>query len=79
MSYHIFFSIQLDKLGIQYNRLPNELPFVMSLSYHDTNASINDEVERKPMSKTLLDAVSSDESFDTLYMVRTLGSVRRQQ
>ncbi|KAK3812068.1 MAG: hypothetical protein J3Q66DRAFT_51577 [Benniella sp.] len=59
---------QLDKLGIQYNRLPNELPFVMSLSYHDTNALINDEVERKPMSKTLLDAVSSDESFDSLYM-----------
>ncbi|KAF9364317.1 hypothetical protein BGX34_001903 [Mortierella sp. NVP85] len=69
---------QLDKLGIQYNRLPNELPFVMSLSYHDTNALINDEVERKPMSKTLLDAVSSDESKKYAEAARILESITWQ-
>ncbi|KAG0203033.1 hypothetical protein BGX28_004559 [Mortierella sp. GBA30] len=60
---------QLDKLGIQYERLPKELPFTMSLGYDDSSlAATSEEIEKKPMSKGLLDAVSTDESFDALYM-----------
>ncbi|KAG0243649.1 hypothetical protein BGX31_010433 [Mortierella sp. GBA43] len=59
---------QLDKLGIQRNRLPNELPFALFLGSEDLTSPPNDDVERKPISKTLLDAVSTDESFDALYM-----------
>ncbi|KAF9418231.1 hypothetical protein BGZ94_009752 [Podila epigama] len=60
---------QLDKLGIQHGRLPKELPFTMSLGYDNAPQPENsEEVERKPMSKDLLDAVSTNESFDALYM-----------
>lgn len=48
----------------------------MSLGYEDSNTLSNDEVERKPMSKALLDAVSSDESFDDLYMVSTMSNIK---
>ncbi|KAG0212329.1 hypothetical protein BGX33_003699 [Mortierella sp. NVP41] len=60
---------QLDKLGMLHGRLPKELPFTMSLGYDGLNPPANaEEVERKPMSKDLLDAVSTDETFDALYM-----------
>ncbi|KAG0346542.1 hypothetical protein BG004_001467 [Podila humilis] len=60
---------QLDKLGIQHGRLPKELPFTMSLGYdNSTEAENAEELERKPMSKDLLEAVSTNETFDTLYM-----------
>ncbi|KAF9906523.1 hypothetical protein EC991_000530 [Linnemannia zychae] len=60
---------QLDKLGMQHGRLPKELPFTMSLGNDGLNPPANsEEVERKPMSKDLLDAVSTDETFDALYM-----------
>ncbi|KAF9438535.1 hypothetical protein BGZ76_007066 [Entomortierella beljakovae] len=59
---------QLDKLGVQHNRLPKELPFTMSLGYDDGNIYSSDDVEKKPMSKELLEAVSSNETFDALYM-----------
>ncbi|KAF9291883.1 hypothetical protein BGZ68_001437 [Mortierella alpina] len=59
---------QLDKLGIQYNRLPKELPFTMSLGYDDSTTASSEDIEKKPMSKGLLDAVSTNESFDALYM-----------
>ncbi|KAI1311282.1 hypothetical protein EDD11_003528 [Mortierella claussenii] len=58
---------QLDKLGIQHGRLPKELPFTMSLGYDDVAQTATEEVKRKPMSKELLEAVSSDETFDALY------------
>lgn len=61
---------QLDKLGIQHGRIPKELPFTMSVGYDNAPQQENsEEVERKPMSKDLLEAVSTDEAFDTLYMV----------
>ena len=57
---------------MQHGRLPKELPFTMSLGYDSTEPPADaEEVERKPMSKDLLDAVSTDETFDALYMVRT--------
>ncbi|OAQ29544.1 hypothetical protein K457DRAFT_125745 [Linnemannia elongata AG-77] len=60
---------QLDKLGMQHGRLPKELPFTMSLGYDSVEPPADaEEVERKPMSKDLLDAVSTDETFDALYM-----------
>ncbi|KAF9146695.1 hypothetical protein BGX30_010757 [Mortierella sp. GBA39] len=60
---------QLDKLGMQHGRLPKELPFTMSLGYDNLEPPAHaEEVERKPMSKDLLDAVSTDETFDALYM-----------
>ncbi|KAG0299826.1 hypothetical protein BGZ98_009724 [Dissophora globulifera] len=63
---------QLDKLGIQHGRLPKELPFTMSLGYdNDTNLGMS-EVEKKPMSKDLLEAVSSDEAFDTSVSARAI-------
>ncbi|KAF9178014.1 hypothetical protein BGZ51_008181 [Haplosporangium sp. Z 767] len=60
---------QLDKLGIQHGRLPKELPFTMSLGYENTGALTPSEGgERRPLSKDLLEAVSTDETFDALYM-----------
>ncbi|KAG0228740.1 hypothetical protein BGW41_003351 [Actinomortierella wolfii] len=60
---------QLDKLGIQHGRLPKELPFTMSLGYDDVFQPEETEgVERKPMNPELLEAVSTDETFDSLYM-----------
>lgn len=57
---------------MQHGRLPKELPFTMSLGYDNFEPPAHaEEVERKPMSKDLLDAVSTDETFDALYMVRT--------
>jgi hypothetical protein len=45
----------------------------MSMSCGELNPPTNSEdVERKPMSKELLDAVSTDETFDALYMVRVV-------
>lgn len=42
----------------------------MSVGYDNAPQQENsEEVERKPMSKDLLEAVSTDEAFDTLYMV----------
>jgi hypothetical protein len=42
----------------------------MSVGYEDANDQAHaEEVERKPMSKDLLEAVSTDETFDALYMV----------
>ncbi|KAG0366908.1 hypothetical protein BC939DRAFT_466538 [Gamsiella multidivaricata] len=67
---------QLDKLGIQHGRLPKELPFTMSLGYEDPALNTTEEAERKPMSKELLDAVSTDETFDTLYMSVTARAIR---
>ncbi|KAF9354401.1 hypothetical protein BGX26_007772 [Mortierella sp. AD094] len=67
---------QLDKLGIQHGRLPKELPFTMSLGYDDANSQATDEVEKKPMSKELLEAVSSDETFDALYMSVSARAIR---
>ncbi|GJJ73122.1 trafficking protein particle complex subunit 10 [Entomortierella parvispora] len=60
---------QLDRLGIQHGRLPEELPFTMSVGFEDNNDQAHsEEVERKPMSKDLLEAVSTNETFDALYM-----------
>lgn len=57
---------------MEHGRLPKELPFTMSLGNDDLDPPANsEEVERKPMSKDLLDAVSTDDTFDALYMVRT--------
>ncbi|KAF8983315.1 hypothetical protein BGZ46_010513, partial [Entomortierella lignicola] len=67
---------QLDKLGIQHDRLPKELPFTMSLGYDDGNPHSTDEIEKKPMSKELLEAVSSDETFDALYMSVSARAIR---
>ncbi|KAG0027108.1 hypothetical protein BGZ82_009144 [Podila clonocystis] len=53
----------------QHGRIPKELPFTMSAGYDNApQQESSDEVERKPMSKDLLEAVSTDEAFDTLYM-----------
>ncbi|KAF9168897.1 hypothetical protein BGX20_011082 [Mortierella sp. AD010] len=67
---------QLDKLGIQHGRLPKELPFTMSLGYDDANPQNTEEVEKKPMSKELLEAVSSNETFDALYMSVSARAIR---
>ncbi|KAF8934989.1 hypothetical protein BGZ58_005309 [Dissophora ornata] len=67
---------QLDKLGIQHGRLPKELPFIMSLGYDDASFPATEEVERKPMSKELLDAVSTDDKFDVLYLSVSARAIR---
>ncbi|KAG0056417.1 hypothetical protein BGZ83_005132 [Gryganskiella cystojenkinii] len=59
---------QLDKLGVQHGSLPKELPFTMSIGYDDYVDPNAEDVERKPMSKYLLEAISTNETFDALYM-----------
>lgn len=50
----------------------------MSVGYDNAPQQENsDEVERKPMSKDLLEAVSTDEAFDTLYMVCSRLSLKQ--
>ena len=57
---------------MQLGRLPNELPFTMSIGYDDSVEDPNSgDVERKPMSKYLSEAVSTNATFDALYMVCT--------
>ncbi|KAG0265540.1 hypothetical protein BG011_004568 [Mortierella polycephala] len=70
----------LDKLGIHNGRLPKELPFTMSLGYENTGAlTPSEDDERRPLSKDLLEAVSTDETFDALYMVLTeAGAIVRR-
>ncbi|KAF9911607.1 hypothetical protein BX616_010548 [Lobosporangium transversale] len=67
---------QLDKLGIQHGRLPKELPFTMSLGYDNTDSPTPEEVEKRPMPNELQEAVSSDETFDAVYMSVSARAIR---
>ncbi|KAG9285997.1 hypothetical protein G9A89_022673 [Geosiphon pyriformis] len=71
---------QLDKLGIFYEHLPSDIPFVTALSHFPTQSSNLIEGEPKKKSSItnplLLSALDSAEAFDHLYLSQTNKALR---
>ena len=71
---------QLDKLGMGSGHLPFEHPFAMSLQEVSSVPSPNPDADgdsRPPVSrKDLLDAITSVENFDKIYVDLTNRTIR---